>query len=189
MLSLIVISNTPFSFWIFPENCYMIFLKINNWVVSCCSVFLLKATKVNRQNLNCQIKQAPILSSYFQSQGSEIKHPYPQPSTGLDETLAEHIMRCSPFAFWEKAYLLGIGVFFSLGLKRSVELWGWLVLSQADVAIPANITMSGDIEGSVNEYDFLVSKKRAFKGFAEHPKMHRTDPTAKNYPQMSIALV
>ena len=119
------ISDTPFSFWIFPENCYMIFLKINNWVLSCYSVFPLEGIKGQQtQNLkNHQIKQTPILSSYFQSQGSEkIQHPCPQLSTGLDETLAEHITHCSPFAFWENAsYLPSIGVFFSLGLKRGVE--------------------------------------------------------------------
>ena len=122
----------------------MIFLKISNWVVSCCSVFLPEGIKGQQtQNLkNRQIKQAPVLSSYFQSQGSEkIQHPYPQPSAGLDETLAEHITRCSPFAFWENAsYLPSIDVFFLLGLKRRVEPPdGWLVLSQADVANPANI--------------------------------------------------
>ena len=118
------ISDTPFSFWMFPENWYMIFLKINNWVVSCCCVFPLEGIKGQQtQNLkNNQIKQTSILSSYFQSQGSErVQHPYSQLSTGLDETLAECITNCSPFAFWENAsYLPSIGVSFSLNLKRRV---------------------------------------------------------------------
>ena len=110
----------------FSWKLQMIFLKMNNWVVSCYSVFPLEGIKGQQTpNLkNHQIKQTPILSSYFQSQGSEkIQHPCPQLSTGLEETLAEHITHCSPFAFWEKAsYLPSIGVFFSLGLKRWVEL-------------------------------------------------------------------